>query len=146
MVQRVSQIDDLISQFSRSQAGILCFCDAARDVDEHAFAVLPQASLERGFQIPALGADAGGQEPQIRRGGADAFQRFGLGGADDEADVVCGVPLLGEIGNVLIQVTDRGPWTVDGSSVNGLWSRSGLENHHCPGLLVLHSKNTPFSG
>ena len=40
------------------------------------------------------------KEPQVGRRPADVHQRLGLGRTDDEADVIPGVPLLGEAGDM----------------------------------------------
>ena len=62
--------------------------------------IRPQTGVQGCFQVTALRADARYKEPQVWRGSPDMLKRFGLGGANDEADIIPGVPFLGEAGDV----------------------------------------------
>ncbi len=75
---------------------------ALRNIDEHAFPVRPQTGFEGSLQVPALGAHARDEQPQVGRGCPDSPQRIQLGCADNEADVIAGVPGLGKMGDMFI--------------------------------------------
>ena len=105
--------------------GLLGARDAARDGDQHPFAIFAQTGFQRGFQLPALCADAGSEEPQVRRGGTDTFHRVEVRGADDESDVVFGVPCLGELGDIFVEMT------LDNRSILRN-DRQCLANHRSP--------------
>ncbi len=79
---------DPLHEFCRGRAGIVGLCDGPRHREQHAHPVGAQACGERRFERPALGTDAGGEDPVVGCDGADLRDRPGLRRPHHQTDPV----------------------------------------------------------
>ena len=87
-----------------------CENDPPRGVDESD--AVGETVLDGRLGVPALCADAGHEEGEVRDRFADRFEFLGSGGADDEADVAAFVPVGGQRRDALVDGFARGEFEV----------------------------------
>src|SRR5512140_302577 len=104
MFKLVLDINYLVTNLSTCLARIGSPSDAPRYVNQHAFTVLSQTCPESRFKITTLGTNSRYQEPKSWRNRPHSRQRFRLGGANDQANIIGSIPLIGKSGDVLVQI------------------------------------------
>jgi len=99
----MAHVHHLVPQIPRRLTWIIRSRNAPRDRQEHPQSIRAQARAEGRFQIAALCAHAGGEEPQIGRGLTYPFERVYLRRADNQPNIPFLVPCLGEVGDIFVE-------------------------------------------